>query len=149
MTDADRRIRILVVIVGALAAIAGTCGYLDGIVVTDRSGHSTTWLAGGDQLALFLVAMMIPGIAVFRRPRWTPIVTWIVWTAVCATILFGHYLTWSTEHAIDLALSMPEWPLAIVACCLGVMAILVAIAIPCVRESDHSCTIELPCAQLR
>ena len=147
--EVTRRIQVLVGVVGVLGAIACACGFLPGLVAVDRAGARTVELAGGEHLALFLVAMGLPGIAVFRSPRWIPIVTWIGWTAACSTLLFGRYLGWAREIGIDLAASKPLWPLAIVACCLAAMAVLVAIAIPCVREQHHARGPEFPSAQVR
>ena len=99
-----RAITVAMFVAGATAVVTS---YLPRDAMSADRGYER---AGGDGLATYLGLLLLPGLVVLWRPRWTQILIWvgwaIPWTFELLSVTFGAEPLWHA-HAGD---AVPLWP---------------------------------------
>jgi len=144
-----RGVVIALFVLGALAIVSGSLP--EGLCITDRDYRDYLVPAGGALSTTLALLALVPGIAVFWRPRWPQILGWM------AIDVWGSVVFVAIRHSIlpgPVALKQiaPLWPAVIHYACLAAIALGVVVVIPSIRGAHPSpplvCPPRLPRARV-
>ncbi len=133
------RLRVIVAVLLVFGAVACVLGYLPhGFRATDREYVDHVESAGGDSLAIFLLLLFAPSIAVLRRPSSPLIMIWVLWAFPCTLLALlvavgpGENLYSSNEFL------WPLWPARIAYSLIAAILFGIFLVVPAVRRTHRS-----------
>jgi hypothetical protein len=146
MTDAERRERTIVWLLRAIITATfalGACAIVLGYQIVPAT-HLRSYVdynrdLGGDLTAASAIAILVPGVWAWWRPRWPQLIFWIMWTVPVAMLI--AMLSLGAPSMLEETQGDLAWLLYAT---FGLIVLVISAALPIVRSRHRSPPLPAP-----